>query len=1133
MDTGASLSLLRHDVACEVFKRCGRAFRLKASDVRLTTINNVPIDVLGTAEFLVERVGPVQFQVLKGIKHEAIIGWDQLHKHGWALSDGKTQAMLWGQRAFDLEVTTNGDYETADIEAGCLTELLSQYKQIFGEPGSLPVSGLPELHIDTEAGQLVAQRPYRAALTKRSIIESEIDKMLAMGIIRPSLSPWASPVTLVPKKDGTTRFCIDYRALNSVTVKVRYPLPLVRDIFDQLGGSSIFTTMDMRSGYWQLPVAADSIEKTAFVCHRGQFEFLRMPFGLANAPSLFQRAMNQVLAEYIGKFVMVFLDDIVVYSSSEREHKQHVAAVLKKLSAANLTLKASKCHWGKPKIDLLGYVVTAHGISPQPEKTEAIRALRPPVDIPELRRFLGMTGYYRDLIPRYAHIADPLYALTRKDVEWIWGEKEGGAFETLKAAFTSETVMAHPCVNEPYILYTDACDYAVGGILCQKDKQGIERPIQYISAGLDRTQRNWPVIEKEAYSVIYCLKKLRAYLLGAEFKVLTDHKPLLCLFTKEMVNTKIQRWAVLMAEFGAKVEYRKGKNNVRADMLSRITGQSEMAVFEADEEWVTLEDEADQAAPRLPSDTDDLNDNEVRRAQSVEYQEEIDMANRNEGTWVYADALLYSTARPGQDQAVYPRLMLPSAYRKGIISKCHEESGHAGLLKTLRRIQENYVWAGMRKDVQRHLDRCGLCLVHRARPERPPMGEMPLAQCPGEIVGIDLMGPLFQSSLNDSKYLMVCIDHYSGWVEAYPLRNRSNEAVWERLANDYVPRHGSPKVIITDRGTEFHGPEFEHWLEQNCIEHRRTSGYNPQSNGKTERANETLRRLLEKLCNCERADWENQLGPALTAVRNNVSTVTGYAPFMLHLCRPARHSIGRMVDGTCNPSWGDRLQLQAEIMQKAVRAMEESRRHNRERLERKANAKHLEPGDQVMVKGQRLTPLTSKWDHHFTVTQVRGKVITVLHMPTGKTARYNRNKLRLVDPEVSWEGIRLRPRAQQRVAPSTNVFVAGSPQPQVLLPEKEAEVQLRTPRVPPLVIRRRHTVQLPERGAEDQRVPPLIIRRQHTVRSLKRPAPQLRCRSLRTAESRMETDEANDLAGGDDDPMDMECAPSSWSPSYL
>jgi hypothetical protein len=219
--------------------------------------------------------------------------------------------MEWGAAQLPV-LSMVVDNEAESVDAGCLNDILQRHRSVFGEPGKLPEADLPPVRIETEPGKLVTQRPYRTALAKRELIEQEVDKMLQLGVIRPSHSPWASAVTLVPTKDGSTRFCIDYRQLNSVTIKDRYPLPLIQDIFDQLGGSKLFSTLDMRSGFWQLPMSPESIEKTAFVCHRGQFECPRLPFGLANAPSVYQRAMNKVLGDFIGKFIMVFIDDIVI-----------------------------------------------------------------------------------------------------------------------------------------------------------------------------------------------------------------------------------------------------------------------------------------------------------------------------------------------------------------------------------------------------------------------------------------------------------------------------------------------------------------------------------------------------------------------------------------------------------------------------------------------------------------------------------------------------------------------------------------------------------------------------------------------------------------------------------------------------
>lgn len=1073
-DTGASLSLLRGDVARRVLNAQGRPFRLAKCQVALVTLSGDRLNTEGALEVAIPGVGVVRFIVVQTMSHECILGWDQLHRHGWAFDSNKA-VMRWGGRLFCTDyfehvVDGSGKYEAAFVDADFLTPLLAKHHKVFGEPGKLPIANLPKVQIETEPGVVVAQRPYRTALAKRDLMSAEIDKMLALRVIRPSKSPFASPVTLVPKSDNTTRFCIDYRQLNSITKKDRYPLPLIRDIFDQLSGAKVFSTMDMRSGYWQLPMDEASIEKTAFVCFRGQYEFLRLPFGLANAPSIYSRVMNQVLGEYIGKFVLVFIDDIVVYSKTDEEHMEHVRLVLEKLEEHGLTLKDTKCAWAKKEINLLGYVVGAQGVSAQSSKTEAIKALNPPTDVKGLRRFLGMTGYYRDLIPDYARHAVPLYELTRDKVPWRWEKAEQDAFDRLKDALCTERVIAHPRVNDPYILYTDACDYALGGILCQRDENGIERPIQYVSAKFSPGQRKWSTIEKEAYAVIYCLKKLRAYLLGSDFVVFTDHKPLMSLFTKEMVNTRIQRWAVLIAEYGAKIKYREGKNNVRADMLSRIEDPVEVAVFDAGEEWVSLEEDG---TAFLPSETYDIDDQEVLRLQRGEFPEEYQLsANDANGKFVRHKGLLYSIARPQANMAAYPRLMLPLKYRAQILKDTHEQTGHAGLFKFMRAVQEYCVWPGMRKDVQSFVDLCGLCRVNNSRPVRPPMGEMPIATAPGQIVGIDLMGPLTESSLNRNRHLMVVIDHYSGWIEAYPLRTKANEGIWERMANDYVPRHGTPRILISDQGTEFRGAGWEQWLEQNGIEHRRTSGYNPQSNGKTERANGTIRRLLNKLVNGQRAAWEDQLGPALTAVRNNVSSVTGFSPFMLNHARPARHMVGRMVDGTPDPQWSDRLQQQAYVMAHAARATAASRYYNRQRLLEKANAQKVEVGDRVMVRGQRLTPLTAKWDHHFIVTGVRGKVITVLHVPTGKTQRWNRNKVRLVDPDVSWDGIRIRPRAQNVELPTTSTFAGPVRPPRAvapLLPQDDEMVPL--------------PARAPKRAAPDPQEPLQLPKRQHTERA--------------------------------------------------
>ena len=836
--------------------------------------------------------------------------------------------------------------------------------------------------------------------------------MLKQGIIRPSSSEWASAITLVPKKDGTTRFCVDYRALNDITVKDRYPLPLIQDIFDTLGGSSIYSTLDLRSGYWQLPVHPDSVKKTAFACHLGQYEFLRMPFGLTNAPAVFQRAMNQVLASFIGKFVLVYLDDVIIFSKSPEEHERHLDQVLQSFADAGLTLKGSKCHFGKLSLDLLGYEISKHGITAQPAKTDAISKLPAPTNVSELKSYLGMASYYRTLVKDFAAIAQPLFALTRKNVPWKWGDKESKAFQQLKIALTSGTVMAYPDTSKPYILYTDASDYAVGAILCQEDEEGYERPIQYISQQLSPTQRKYAVIEKEAFAVVFALKKLRPYLLGSDCTVYTDHKPLLAFFVGEVANTKIQRWAILLAEFGVRIKYRPGKNNVRADMLSRIKTQ-EITVIDADSEWVTPAQVKAHLPPTVPVLADNINIDELIAAQITEFPEERDLSQDPDSRFCMIDNLTYSIAQPKHDAPQYPRLLLPSPFRNVVITRCHEEVGHQSLFKTMARVQESYVWPGMKREIREWIEKCGLCAVHTKRREKAPMGEMPIATSPGLYVGIDLIGPLIPSRYSGARYIMTCVDFYDGWAEAYPLQRKTTESVWERLRNDFIPRHSAPEVIITDQGSEFKGVDFAQWLAGMGIEHRRTTPYHPQSNGRVERFNGTLKRILKKLVNGERADWEDRLGTALTAYRISTSTVTGHSPFMPRYAHPPRYPLTKLLSDDPTRNFNNRLALQADLMQAAAKSTEESRVYNRERLARQATTGIVHVGDKVMLRAREPLSMTAQWDYGFIVNKVNGKAITISHPTTGVKQVVNRDQIRVVDPDIAWDHVHPRPRRQQ------------------------------------------------------------------------------------------------------------------------
>ena len=1048
VDTGASRSLLHRDVAINLLSCLGRPLILKRIKNDITSLTGNLLETLGSLEIMIDGVGIVEFIVVKCMPHSCIIGYDQLVKFGYVL---KPDTLHWGSSEYKvMDCAVPAIQEVGELDV--IHKVVHKYSDLFKAGEFLPVAKLPPLSIVTEPGRVVYQKPYRTALHKREIVEKEIDKLLKMKIIRPSCSEWSSGITLVPKKDGSTRLCVDYRRTNSITVKDRYPLPRIDDIFDSLGGSSIFSLLDLRSSYHQVPIAPDSIKKTAFSCHYGQFEYLRMSFGLCNAPAHFQRAMNHLLSKYVGKFVMVYLDDIIIYSKNELEHSKHLELVFQTLQKANITLKESKCNFGKPSLDLLGYVISGEGIRAQPAKTQAIADLLPPCNVSELRSFLGMCSYYRTLVPKYAELAEPLHELTRKHVKWKFGPEQLAAFQALKDALVSSDVMMHPNTQRPYILYVDASNYSIGAILVQEDENGVERPIQYISHQLNSTQRKWACIEREAYALIYALKKLRPYLLGSPCTVYTDHKPLLSFFSGEIANTKCQRWAILLAEYGPTIKYRPGKRNVRADMLSRIRHKEEISVIDADAEWLTPADVKAHLPPYTPLIADNIDRDALIAAQQAEFPEEINDAGLEDSRYCIVDDILYSIAKPEHSQPCYPRLVLPQQWREQVIYRCHKDVGHQSFWKTQARVQEHYVWSGMRKDIKHKLSTCGLCQVHVKLPERVAMGNMPLALCCGSIISCDLVGPLMPSRLSGAIYIMTVIDHYSGFAEAYPLKNKTNESVWEKLRNDYIPRNGSPEVMITDQGSEWKSASFSDWLKGMGIEHRRTTPYHPQSNGRNERFNKTLKGILKKLVNGNRSHWEDQLGPALMAYRISTSTVTGHSPFMLHYARPPRAPLTRLLSEDPSRNFANRLELQAEIMQQAAKATEESRKYNTERLARQANAGEIHPGDSVIVKAHEPVSLTAKWDYGFIVTKISGNVVHVLHPTTGVKQCLHRSKVRVMDPNIAWQEVAPRPRrtrARPRVISREPRIEQVANQPGTLATNENNIPRLRLKRVHP------------------------------------------------------------------------------------
>ena len=985
--------------------------------MQLFTVGGEILPTVGETEIKLNGFPPIEVIIVRNIKHDMILGDDVLRRGNCLLNYNARKMKLFDTYYTLIDNDSASVYEVTKTSGyKCIDEVVEEYSEVFSSKGQ-PIGNcnVGECTIDTGDHPPIKQRAYRMPFSKRHLVEVQIQEMLDAGVIQPSSSPWASPITLVPKKDGSTRFCIDFRSVNSILRKDSYPIGSIQDIFDQLSGATIFTTLDLLSGYWQIPVAEKDREKTAFTCHTGLYEFLKMPFGLSHAGSVFQRTMNKVLAGLINKCVFVYIDDLVIYSSNPAEHAKHLRLVLERLKNAGLRIKTSKCTIAAPEVELLGYTVSEKGIRAQSSKISAIKQLDVPTTVREIRSFLGMTGYYRNCIPQYAKIAEPLVKLTRKYQRFQWSEEQQKAFETLKDILCSNQIMAYPNLQKPYKLFTDACDYAIGGILCQEDENGVERVVQYVSHQLSGNQLKWATIEKEAYAVIYCITKLRPYLWGAEFTVFTDHKPLKSLFTAQMKNTKIQRWAVLIAEYGCQIKYHEGVKNIRADMLSRIKPSlSEIATFDTEEYIDPNAFPEEDADMRLPLEADNLNEDEVKENQIKEFPHLFrQAADKEDSDYVVLKGLLYSRKSVSPFAAQYPRLILPSKYQQAVIIRCHIASGHQAVNKTLERVRDGYVWPKMRETIWYYIRKCPTCRVHMNKAVHTKFSEMPLPATPMQIIGMDLIGP-FAESPNGNRYILTIIDHCSGWAECFPIPSKAATHVHNKLVTEFFPRHGIPEIIITDQGGEFNANEFREMLREIGVTHKRTTPYFPQTNGKTETFNRTLKEMLERLVNNNYRAWEEQVPAALTAYRNATSVVTGYTPFFLLYGRRGRLPLVRSFTAATGPAHNARLYDLARALTCAREMTAHSRKHNRERINARATEGEVKVGDTVVVKANERVTLTSRWDPQYEVYDVWGPVVKVRNQQTGRIRVVNKSKVVVVDPDMIWDDVNVRPRRQHK-----------------------------------------------------------------------------------------------------------------------
>ncbi len=691
-------------------------------------------------------------------------------------------------------------------------------------------------------------RLYSLSGPEREAMDRYIRESLQTGLIRHSSSPAGAGFFFVQKKDGSLRPCIDYRGLNDITVKNRYPLPLMSSAFELLQGAQVFTKLDLRNAYHLVRIREGHEWKTAFNTPSGHYEYLVLPFGLSNAPAVFQDLVNSVLGDMINQFVFVYLDDILIFSPSLQVHTQHVRRVLQRLLENKLFVKAEKCEFHAESVTFLGHIISTRGIKPDPAKIEAVAMWPVPDSRKALQRFLGFSNFYRRYIRNFGQIAAPLTALTSTKVIFRWNPDAQVAFDALKSRFVSAPVLLVPDPESQFIVEVDASDVGVGAVLSQRSLcDGKVHPCAFFSRRLSPAEHNYDIGNKELLAVRLALGEWRHWLEGSAqpFLVWTDHKNLEYIRSAKRLSSRQARWALFFGRFNFTLSYRPGSKNVKPDALSRLFGAPEGELT---------------AETILPEGM-------VVGALSWGIERRVEEAGR--GVHV-------------PEGCPAGRLLVPEALRPEVLQWGHESRlvCHPGIRRTLFAIRQRFWWPTLAADVRQFVLACPTCA--QCKPvNRPPDGllhPLPIPSRPWSHIALDFVSGLPPSKGNT--VILTVVDRFSKAVHFIPLPKLPSARETAQLMVDHVFRlHGLPVDVVSDRGPQFASRFWKEFCRQIGASASLSSGFHPQTNGQCERANQDLERMLRCLTSNNPSSWCQQLSWIEYARNSLPVAASGMSPF--------------------------------------------------------------------------------------------------------------------------------------------------------------------------------------------------------------------------------------------------------------
>ena len=784
----------------------------------------------------------------------------------------------------------------------------------------LPEHRLYDCPIDLQEGAHPPFGPiYGLAEPELEALREYLKENLAKGFIQPSKSPAGAPILFVKKKDGSLRLCVDYRGLNRVTVRNRYPLPLIPELLDRLRTGRVFSKIDLRGAYNLVRIKPGDEWKTAFRTRYGHFEYKVMPFGLTNAPAVFQHMMNHIFREYLDHFVVIYLDDILVFSSSMEEHTRHVRLILTKLREHGLYAKSEKCEFDRTSVEFLGYVISPPGITMDPRKVATIHDWPIPTRLKEVQSFLGFANFYRRFIDRFSTIVQPLISLTRKDVPFVWTAATQHAFDALKQAFMSAPVLVHPDPAKPFQVETDASDFALGAILSQLDDDGTLHPVAYYSRKFSASEINYPVYDKELAAIISAFAEWRPYLAGAQHRiqVVTDHKNLLYFASSRTLNRRQARWSIFLADYDFEIIFRPGIQHGKVDALSR---RPDLALCPGDDAYtqqscsLLTPDQLQLSATFMLHD-DSLLQEIAKATKTDTFATEIFKSLQDSSTATKRSDLHHFTAHDGLLYRNHLLYVPEGSCRNQVLQTCHDDplAGHFGVAKTLELVSRGFWWPQPWKFVKEFVKTCDVCARSKAVHHRPYglLHPLPIPNRPWASISMDFITDL--PPVNGVDTVLVIVDRFSKMAHFVPCsKTISGKETADLLLKSVVRLHGIPEDITSDRGPQFISHFWKQFLQILGTSLNLSSAYHPQTDGQTERVNQILEQYLRCTISYQQDDWVDFLPLAEFAYNNTLHASTKVSPFFANYGFHPRFSLS-IPASSVNPSAEARARTLQEV----------------------------------------------------------------------------------------------------------------------------------------------------------------------------------------------------------------------------